>query len=277
LINGVLPVLNKTCFVAGTPVLTPTGETEIDKLRVGDFVLSRNEDKPKGCLRPQAIERVFELSAPIVEIRINGQTIETTAEHPFYVDGKGWVRAGELEPGDRLIGHTDQTVSIDAVIDTGRSEAVFNIRIAEDHTYFVGRESWGFSVWVHNAYSIRRVADGTWEVLDDAGTVVRTGLTGNAADAIRKNADGLTEAMKRWPDAQAMDISKLANLGGAGGRDFFDPAKLERLGKWDWRKFDHPIEIELSNGIYRVSGGLTRIQAALRAGVWALPVRITKL
>jgi hypothetical protein len=29
-----------------------------------------------------------------------GQSTCTTAEHPFYVDGRGWVRAGELHACD---------------------------------------------------------------------------------------------------------------------------------------------------------------------------------
>ncbi|PQO40124.1 hypothetical protein C5Y96_01960 [Blastopirellula marina] len=38
------------------------------------------------------------------------------------------------------------------------------MRVAEDHTYFVGADDWGFSVWVHNRYEARQLADGAWEV-----------------------------------------------------------------------------------------------------------------
>ena len=37
--------------------------------------------------------------------------IETTSEHPFYVSGKGWTSAEQLETGDMLLGH-DGTTSI---------------------------------------------------------------------------------------------------------------------------------------------------------------------
>jgi hypothetical protein len=33
----------------------------------------------------------------------------------------------------------------------GEASDVYNLRVAEDHTYFVGAENWGFSVWAHNA------------------------------------------------------------------------------------------------------------------------------
>jgi len=38
------------------------------------------------------------------------------------------------------------------VVDTGRWETVYNITVAEWHTYFVGAPEWGFSAWAHNAY-----------------------------------------------------------------------------------------------------------------------------
>jgi hypothetical protein len=34
---------------------------------------------------------------------------------------------------------------------TGREEAVYNCRVAEWHTYFVGCAAWGFSLWAHNS------------------------------------------------------------------------------------------------------------------------------
>jgi hypothetical protein len=37
------------------------------------------------------------------------------------------------------------------VTQTGIVETVYNVRIAEWHTYFVGCDEWGFSIWAHNA------------------------------------------------------------------------------------------------------------------------------
>src|SRR5207302_1082184 len=31
---------------------------------------------------------------------------------------------------------------------------VYNLRISDYHTYFVGCEEWGFSVWAHNACNV---------------------------------------------------------------------------------------------------------------------------
>ena len=54
---------------------------------------------------------------------------------------------------------------VERMTKTGRTEKVYNVRVVEDHTYFVGGEAWGFSVWVHNAYSWQRAADEPWRSL----------------------------------------------------------------------------------------------------------------
>jgi intein/homing endonuclease len=81
--------------------------------------------------------------------------IRTTPEHPFYVQTKGWTPAGELEIGDLLAGHCvsrggGHWTPVTDLLDTGEWETVYNFRIADYHTYFVGDDDWGFSVWAHN-------------------------------------------------------------------------------------------------------------------------------
>ena len=94
-----------------------------------------------------------------------GQTIVTTEKHPFYVLRKGWVRAVELQQRDPLLGLDGTTTAVESVTSTGRLEKVYNLRVAFDRTYFVGRRDWGFSVWVHNTYSVRlNATTGEYEV-----------------------------------------------------------------------------------------------------------------
>lgn len=117
--------------------------------------------------------------APVLELHVGGRRIETTAEHPFYVFGEGWVRAQELQPGDGLLGLDDAVTVVDDVAKTERTATVYNLRVADDHTYFVGARDWGFSIWVHNAYIVRPATDGsgTLEVFDDVSNqVVKSGF-----------------------------------------------------------------------------------------------------
>lgn len=87
-------------------------------------------------------------------LHIGGQVIRTTLEHPFYVQGKGWLPAAKLVPGDLLSSDDGRWVAVEEVYDSGEFDVVFNLRVADWHTYFVGGEGWGFSVWAHNAYQV---------------------------------------------------------------------------------------------------------------------------
>jgi len=61
------------------------------------------------------------------------------------------VATSQLRVGDALRSHDGHWLAVEAVRDTGREEVVYNCRVAEYHTYFVGDEQWGFSVWAHNS------------------------------------------------------------------------------------------------------------------------------
>jgi RHS repeat-associated protein len=140
----------KSCFPAGTPLLTPDGAKAIEDFKVGDLVLSRDEWDPAGPVEPKAVEEVFVRHARVMYLTVAGRRIGTTSEHPFYVPGKGWLSAGDLAVGDMLVGHDGQTVRVDAK-DAGEWATVYNLRIADWHTYFVGAIEWGFDAWSHNS------------------------------------------------------------------------------------------------------------------------------
>jgi len=60
------------------------------------------------------------------------------------------VPAQDLAIGDALVGHDGVEVTVEGVVPSGEWIAVYNLRVADYHTYFVGGEAWGFSVWAHN-------------------------------------------------------------------------------------------------------------------------------
>ena len=93
----------------------------------------------------------FVRSAIILKVVVQGRVIRTTAEHPFWVDGRGWTAAGELKAGDNLLTADKSKLPVENVFETGDIETVYNFRVADWHTYFVGKEDWHFEVWVHNA------------------------------------------------------------------------------------------------------------------------------
>jgi hypothetical protein len=141
----------KACFAAGTPLLTAEGSKPIEEIRVGDRVLSRPEGDVEAPVKAMLVEEVFVRTGRLWVVRVGGRDILTTAEHPFFVRGKGWVPAGELQEGDLFSTHEGRWVAAEGVYDTGEYGTVYNLRVAEYHTYFVGCDEWGFSVWAHNA------------------------------------------------------------------------------------------------------------------------------
>jgi hypothetical protein len=145
------------------------------------------------------VEAVFRLQADVVELHLGGQTITTTMEHPFYREGEGWVRVMDLQSGDRLVGRDGQATRLDTITRTEERVTVYNLRVATDHTYFVGDADWGFSLWVHNAYLVQSVADGTFQIVDDVGNVVRKGIPDQAtASALATQLN--TPAVKQLDD-----------------------------------------------------------------------------
>jgi len=152
--GGKLTVIsNSSCFAAGTPLLTPTGDKLIEEFRPGDLILSRPEWDVDGGVEVKAVEEVFVRVAPVLNLHVGAHVIRTTGEHPFYALGRGWVFAQELAVGDKLSTHEGRWVAVEGVTDSGEVTTVYNVRVADYHTYFVGCAEWGFSVWAHNLLS----------------------------------------------------------------------------------------------------------------------------
>jgi hypothetical protein len=151
LVTSIVPfAFSRACFVAGTPIRTDAGSRAIEAVEVGDLVLARDEFDPSGPVRARRVLQTFTRVSPVLNLHVGGRVIGTTAEHPFYAADKGWVTAGELRLGDRVLLESGNWMSVDGVADSGQVETVYNMEVEGDHTYFVGEAAWGFAVWAHN-------------------------------------------------------------------------------------------------------------------------------
>ncbi|WP_145244004.1 polymorphic toxin-type HINT domain-containing protein [Urbifossiella limnaea] len=146
--------LGTGCFAAGTKLLTRAGWRAVEDIRAGDEVLAQGEYDPAGVAEWKAVEETFRRTDVVLHVHAGGRVIRTTPEHPFYVAGEGWTAAGALRGGDRLATLGGAWVGVEEVFETGVYEAVYNLRVADHHTYFVGDDHWGFAVWAHNTYTI---------------------------------------------------------------------------------------------------------------------------
>ncbi|MCP5486989.1 MAG: Hint domain-containing protein, partial [Spirochaetales bacterium] len=148
----------RTCFVAGTEVLTPSGYVAIEEIQAGDTV--RAFDETTGKLTWSRVTQTFvRQTDQIYAIHVPGDVIETTWSHPFYVlrtrgnasrdfERAGeWVEAKNLRAGDMLLNASGDVVVIQRVAIQMRTETVYNFEVEGQHTYFVSRGE----VLVHNA------------------------------------------------------------------------------------------------------------------------------
>jgi hypothetical protein len=63
---------------------------------------------------------------------------------------------------------------VEKIVETGSPETVYNLRVADHHTYFVGSKAWGFAVWTHNFYGTGFYADHPFHFLirDNASSTI---------------------------------------------------------------------------------------------------------
>jgi RHS repeat-associated protein len=87
-------------------------------------------------------------SMHLVHITLPGEVITGTADHPFWVEGRGWLPAGLLRAGDRLVNCLGESVPIFQVEQETACEPVpvYNLSVPVTHKYYVGESA----VLVHN-------------------------------------------------------------------------------------------------------------------------------
>ena len=79
--------------MAGTLVCTVDGEVPIEDIEVGDYVLAENPDTGEIDYKP-VLETYEHDTYDVVYLTIDGEEFTTTEGHPFYVEGRGFEKAG---------------------------------------------------------------------------------------------------------------------------------------------------------------------------------------
>jgi len=129
-------VSRMSCFGAGTLVRTLSGLEAIESLRVGDQVLTQNTKT--GALGYNPILLVHHNPpSKTFRLKLGDETITSSYFPRFWKAGYGWVMARDLKEGDpirTLIGAVNVTA-----IEDGRTMPVYNLDVAGDADFFVGR------------------------------------------------------------------------------------------------------------------------------------------
>ena len=131
-------------FGPGTPVLTTDGRVAIEQITAGHLIQSRAE---RGYLdQPQRVTDTFGRTADhyyLLETEFD--SLEVTAEHPLWVQGKGWTPVKDIERGEALA-TTYGDVMVLNNIRVDKPLQVYNFSVDATPSYFVGS-----GIWAHNA------------------------------------------------------------------------------------------------------------------------------
>ena len=132
-------------FIAGTMIRTASGLVPIESLKVGDLVFSRDEET--FDVSEKRITQLLRREADsYYRLESWSDVLGVTEEHPFWVQGKGWVRAESLEPEDPLVTiDGDELFLKKTKID--EKTQVYNFSVESTPSYFAGKQDF----WVHNA------------------------------------------------------------------------------------------------------------------------------
>ncbi len=154
------------CFAAGTKVLAENGQKNIEDVKVGDRVLSYNEQTGK-----QEYKRVLRLfrneTKEWCHVFVDGEEIISTPGHKYYLPEntynrerneklehqsyagltEKWVSAKNLKAGDKVL-FSDGRYGVVEKVEIEKlesSETTYNFEVEDFHTYYVGA-----GVLVHN-------------------------------------------------------------------------------------------------------------------------------
>lgn len=220
------------CFIAGTLVLTANGVVAIEMIKAGDLVYAADADTLEVSLKP-VLETYIRETSHLVHITINGEEIVSTFDHPYFVKGQGFVNAVDLCIGYELINNKGNVLTIEQIyreVLDNESEKVYNFKVEEDHTYFVGEKH----ILVHNAGDLYargkfrkpthekmkaeapRDADGDM-ICPTCGKKMPETITRNGRSRVGYDGDHYpttwnerVQEMKKWPTAptrkQVLDI-----------------------------------------------------------------------
>ncbi len=166
-------------FSADTPVATPAGPVPISEIEVGDQVLAYHEaTRTTGSYTVTDV--IVHTDPVILALTLDGEVVETTPEHPFFVLLRGWVKAGDLRVGDVVRQRDGAYGMVNAVAVVAAPQPMYNLTVADAHTFFVGEEGW----LVHNATICRPLTPREKDRLRSQATAIWEQKTGRRASAV---------------------------------------------------------------------------------------------
>lgn len=125
------------CLVAGTPIWTATGMVAVEKVRVGDLVLSQNAETGELALQP-VLRTTVRPKGRTIQFVAGGESFQASGGHLFWVAGDGWRKASELQSG--MVLHSLGGPVRISTVESGSEATTYNLVVADFSTYLVGKQ-----------------------------------------------------------------------------------------------------------------------------------------
>jgi RHS repeat-associated protein len=136
------------CFEKGTLVYSKSGLVPIEVIQKGDSVFTYNLEADRVELG-KVLNTLERNTGEIYELTTTDQKINVTSEHPFYVEGKGWITVKELKIGDKFkTVNRSSAEQVKRISSVKKDLIVYNIEVEGNHNYFVTSSN----ILVHNKY-----------------------------------------------------------------------------------------------------------------------------
>jgi len=135
------------CFIAGTLVKTADGDKKIENIEAGDEVWAYDAETGE-CGIKKVVQIFRNECTELAHVTIDGETIDSSAGHPYYVVGRGFVHAQDLKTGDKVLLLDGSITEIERVEleHTKEPVKIYNFEVEDWHTYYVSESG----VLVHN-------------------------------------------------------------------------------------------------------------------------------
>ena len=109
------------------------------------MVYSLNEET--GEVELGLVTDIFDRTAPeIYLVEVDDEVIESTDNHPYYVDGIGWTEAQDLEVGDSVVTLAGHLLPITNISIDSTPTKVYNFSVNGNANYYVSEDG----ILVHN-------------------------------------------------------------------------------------------------------------------------------
>ncbi|SIO67996.1 intein C-terminal splicing region/RHS repeat-associated core domain-containing protein [Singulisphaera sp. GP187] len=278
-----------TCFPAGTKVLTVANGSHghhpgfdvqyknIEDVVVGDTVLCAEETHVDRSALGRVAKVYRRQAKSLLVIRVGGidklqQTLTPTPEHPFWVDGKGWLAARSLMEGDRLRTSGDSLCTVMSIRhqDLESDIIVYNLEVADNHCYYVADREGVDGILVHNA---------------DYGTLLKgmKSALSSGKPHYNENADSLDDALnavKNFLGSDAIEAPPGVPDSAGNPGVYVDPA----FGTKKWFRIEPPdggsnmfhIKFQDYTGGKRGRGGINGHITFPEADYWRYVELLTK-